>query len=76
MDIIHTDAARTWANGFGLFKSIGNVDFFPNGGKDQPGCAHYRASLIVSHLGESYSNSKFSFHRKSYKNYHALPVLP
>lgn len=51
VDVVHTDAARNFVNGFGLFKPIGHVDYFPNGGLNQPGCAYVRASLIVSHLG-------------------------
>ncbi|XP_075235791.1 pancreatic triacylglycerol lipase-like [Lycorma delicatula] len=67
VDILHTDAARTWTNGFGLFKPIGHVDFFPNGGKDQPGCAHYRASLIVSHLEGTVNSSVICNHVRAFR---------
>jgi hypothetical protein len=33
IDIIHTDI-----NYFGMMKPIGHVDFYCNGGKNQPGC--------------------------------------
>lgn len=34
VDIIHTDAKK-----YGIFASIGHIDFFPNGGQRlQPGC--------------------------------------
>ena len=33
MDIIHTDIAY-----FGIPYAIGHVDFYPNGGKNNPGC--------------------------------------
>lgn len=52
MDVIHTDAAKGWANGFGLYDPLGHVDYFPNGGHNQPGCTFVRASLIVSHFGK------------------------
>ncbi|KAG8287439.1 Phospholipase A1 member A, variant 2 [Homalodisca vitripennis] len=56
VDVIHTDAAKVWANGFGLYNPLGHVDYFPNGGLNQPGCAFVRASLIVSHF-EGHVNS-------------------
>ncbi|XP_026519887.1 lipase member I [Notechis scutatus] len=33
VDVIHSDT-----DGFGLKESLGNIDFYPNGGIDQPGC--------------------------------------
>ncbi|XP_015759009.1 PREDICTED: inactive pancreatic lipase-related protein 1-like [Acropora digitifera] len=33
VDIIHTDADLV-----GTFRAVGDADFYPNGGKDQPGC--------------------------------------
>lgn len=53
MDVIHSDGARTWSEGLGLFESIGHSDYFPNGGLDQPGCDHKKGSVFASHLGES-----------------------
>ncbi|XP_053394887.1 inactive pancreatic lipase-related protein 1-like isoform X2 [Mercenaria mercenaria] len=38
VDVIHTDAEHLFSLGFGLKQQIGTVDFYPNGGKDQPGC--------------------------------------
>ena len=33
VDAIHTDGGRA-----GLFRPLGHIDFYPNGGKDQPQC--------------------------------------
>lgn len=51
VDIIHTDGARFLTEGLGIFRPIGHVDYFPNGGFDQPGCNHVRGAVLVSHLG-------------------------
>ncbi|XP_072938873.1 pancreatic lipase-related protein 2-like [Epargyreus clarus] len=60
VEVIHTDGNGWQANGLGT--AIGHVDFFPNGGGNQPGCflsnrcSHNRAwelfaaSLIHDHL--------------------------
>jgi len=39
VDIIHTDAKSIIYGGYGLEQPIGHVDFYPNGGKVQPGCS-------------------------------------
>ncbi|XP_033112929.1 pancreatic lipase-related protein 2-like [Anneissia japonica] len=36
VDVIHTDADFT-----GIDHSVGDVDYYPSGGEDQPGCAWY-----------------------------------
>jgi hypothetical protein len=38
VDVIHTDGAPTYYIGLGLLQSSGHVDFYPNGGLDQPKC--------------------------------------
>ncbi|KAL3869913.1 hypothetical protein ACJMK2_042535 [Sinanodonta woodiana] len=38
VDVIHTDAEHLLDLGFGMESPAGTVDFYPNGGKNQPGC--------------------------------------
>ena len=39
VDVIHTDSKGFMKGGLGLEQPIGHVDFYPNGGKVQPGCS-------------------------------------
>ncbi|XP_015430886.1 PREDICTED: pancreatic triacylglycerol lipase-like [Dufourea novaeangliae] len=52
VDVIHTDGSEDFADGFGLLKPLGHIDFFPNGGREQPGCNDVKNSVVVSHLNE------------------------
>ncbi|XP_076303679.1 pancreatic triacylglycerol lipase [Lasioglossum baleicum] len=52
VDVIHTDGSEDFADGFGLLKPLGHVDFFPNGGRQQPGCNDVKNSVVVSHMNE------------------------
>ncbi|KAH8275908.1 hypothetical protein KR026_012470 [Drosophila bipectinata] len=38
VDIVHTDANPLMKGGLGINMRLGHVDFFPNGGFDNPGC--------------------------------------
>lgn len=38
VDVIHTDASSIFVGGFGSADPMGHVDYYPNGGHDQPGC--------------------------------------
>ncbi|XP_026684576.1 pancreatic triacylglycerol lipase-like [Diaphorina citri] len=38
VDIVHTDAAPFVKGGLGMGEPIGHLDFYPNGGENQPGC--------------------------------------
>ena len=43
VDIIHTDADLV-----GTFRAVGDADFYPNGGKDQPGCRAEKGKFLFS----------------------------
>ncbi|XP_076757152.1 pancreatic triacylglycerol lipase isoform X1 [Xylocopa sonorina] len=53
VDVIHTDGSEDFADGFGLLKPLGHIDFFPNGGREQPGCTDVKNSVVVSHANEN-----------------------
>ncbi|KAK4875022.1 hypothetical protein RN001_011444 [Aquatica leii] len=38
VDVIHSDATAFIRGGLGLVESVGHVDYYPNGGNNQPGC--------------------------------------
>ncbi|KAJ8676697.1 hypothetical protein QAD02_012484 [Eretmocerus hayati] len=38
VDVIHTNAKNSKTRGLSLFQPLGHLDFYPNGGKHQPGC--------------------------------------
>ncbi|XP_062592184.1 inactive pancreatic lipase-related protein 1-like [Saccostrea cucullata] len=49
VDVIHTDAASFSDLGLGISSPNGHVDFYPNGGKRQPGCNALRR-VMCSHM--------------------------
>ncbi|XP_066246354.1 pancreatic triacylglycerol lipase-like [Euwallacea similis] len=50
VDVLHTDSSPFVTDGFGLWEPIGHVDFFPNGGQQQPGCKDARSSIVDTYL--------------------------
>lgn len=49
VDIIHSDGSEfDYVSGFGWMAEKGHIDFYPNGGEDQPGCPAESVSNIMS----------------------------
>lgn len=51
VDVIHTDASAFIRGGLGIVDPIGHVDYFPNGGTNQPGCGRSVVEYITSEQG-------------------------
>lgn len=51
VDIIHSDAMPFTSGGLGMTEVIGHVDFFPNGGFNQPGCDQPMEDYIEQEKG-------------------------
>lgn len=55
VDVIHTDANGVFGGvvsgngGFGLWQPSGHLDFYPNGGKAQPGCSGTYGNIGCDH---------------------------
>nr|KAG5709786.1 hypothetical protein BaRGS_032610 [Batillaria attramentaria] len=76
VDVIHTDGDRFYSTDFGLGmdEPCGHVDYFPNGGHDQPGCEadpithwahegliagyHYKVSLDFAASSNGYESEE------------------
>ncbi|XP_014294183.3 pancreatic triacylglycerol lipase [Halyomorpha halys] len=67
VDVIHTDGSILLTEGFGLLRALGHVDFFPNGGQDQPGCEYIFASVLVSHLEGTVNSSTICNHARGFQ---------
>eukprot|EP00058_Branchiostoma_floridae_P020497 XP_002605987.1 hypothetical protein BRAFLDRAFT_126557 [Branchiostoma floridae] len=48
VDVIHTDGGEILSGAWGLDLPSGHVDFYPNGGKGQPGCGNTWLGSITS----------------------------
>ncbi|KAF1509283.1 Pancreatic triacylglycerol lipase, partial [Eudyptula minor] len=79
VDVIHTDSAPTIPNlGFGMSTAIGHLDFYPNGGKEMPGCGKNPVSQIVDLDGiwEGTRDFVACNHLRSYKYYSDSIIYP
>ena len=55
VDVVHTDGSEVFTDGFGLLKPMGHIDFFPNGGRQQPGCNDIKNSVVYTHFHGRYT---------------------
>ncbi|KFP33124.1 Pancreatic triacylglycerol lipase, partial [Colius striatus] len=79
VDVIHTDSAPMIPYlGFGMSTPIGHLDFYPNGGKEMPGCAKNAISQIVDLDGiwEGTRDFVACNHLRSYKYYSDSIIYP
>lgn len=51
VDVIHSDGAAHLQLGLGLMQPLGHVDFYPNGGKDQPDCPATSGKILGAFFG-------------------------
>ncbi|XP_065751047.1 LOW QUALITY PROTEIN: pancreatic lipase-related protein 2-like [Phocoena phocoena] len=72
VDVIHTDSAPIIPFlGFGMSQKVGHLDFYPNGGKEMPGCQKNTLSTIIDINGiwEGTQDFVACNHLRSYKYY-------
>ncbi|XP_038071471.1 pancreatic lipase-related protein 2-like isoform X2 [Patiria miniata] len=55
VDAIHTDAELL---GLGIVQTVGHMDFYPNGGKEQPGCPATVGDIVLAPMEVSCSHSR------------------
>lgn len=66
VDVIHTDAGPFLSGGLGIFEPVGHVDFYPNGGIDQPGCRGGVLSYMAKESGSFYKGKILGEHTQLY----------
>ncbi|UXI18070.1 nose resistant to fluoxetine protein 6-like [Sarcoptes scabiei] len=52
VDVIHSDVASIIAGGFGMSQACGHVDFYPNGGLEQPGCKQTSIKNVLDQINK------------------------
>ncbi|KAI4462097.1 lipase [Holotrichia oblita] len=67
VDALHTDASPVFVDGFGIWEPIGHVDFFANGGQQQPGCIDRQASILLTHLERGFSKNSTCSHIRAFE---------
>jgi len=72
VDVIHTDGHEFLEHinggfGFGVKKPLGHVDYYPNGGENQPGCKQLRDVFWPSNIKENTVSYVTCNHQRAYK---------
>lgn len=57
VDVIHTDAKSILMGGMGMESPCGHIDFYPNGGYDQPGCSLFDMPVSLDSMVDPDSSS-------------------
>ncbi|XP_071547998.1 uncharacterized protein [Panulirus ornatus] len=70
VDVIHTNADSLLMGGLGAFEAMGHVDFYPNGGRMQKGCANLFVGGVSDILWPTEGDGRYLCnHRRGYKYY-------
>ncbi|XP_059517525.1 pancreatic lipase-related protein 2-like isoform X1 [Myotis daubentonii] len=79
VDVIHTDTSPTVPNlGFGMSQKVGHLDFYPNGGKQMPGCEKNIISSMfdINGFWKGTRDPVSCNHLRSYKYYSSSILNP
>ena len=55
VDVIHTNGAPFASGGAGMLLACGDVDFYVNGGENQPDCGGSSLSVAFQHIGDLFA---------------------
>ncbi|KAK7071812.1 hypothetical protein SK128_001891 [Halocaridina rubra] len=70
VDVIHTNADSLIMGGLGAFEPMGHVDFYPNGGRMQKGCANLFVGGFSDILWPTEGDGRYLCnHRRGYQYY-------
>ena len=61
VDVIHSNAKPLVDMGAGLYEPCGHVDFYPNGGQEQPGCPNPITGAIGKILTFNWNGKLLTF---------------
>lgn len=70
VDNVHTDADMIIMLGYGTEQPMGNIDFYPNSGHDQPGCDPVTIGIeVITDLPDGIRDIGACSHCRAYKLY-------